>query len=335
MRVTSSIRFLLLPAIYRHPQRTTFLISHSFYASKLCSISSPPTVLTGRAHNHTHIDTQPFTTTAMSWMDSWSRPSKNTATPPPLYLTDENTKYCATCGRVIGARRSHQKNKVVRYCSDGCRKHRIGPLDKKIDRVILGVLSGDASVLGDGHGEESVNVGKVKKGDKRVLVGVDEIERIVFAKKWAGGDGDATKEGEEKEELTADEATDGSVGHESDVEDGGGVKMVDDEDKVHSHDEGEKAANSQDEAPADTRRQEGQRRADEREKVRRAARRAVVFGFPVEVPDATPSKNKSKAKDKEAAPEETHMRKCEAVMSSGQVVEPSFAKGNWSIRWRE
>jgi hypothetical protein len=27
-------------------------------------------------------------------------------------------------------------------------------------------------------------------------------------------------------------------------------------------------------------------------------------------------------------------RKCEAVMS-GQVVEPSFAKGDWSVRWRD
>jgi hypothetical protein len=27
-------------------------------------------------------------------------------------------------------------------------------------------------------------------------------------------------------------------------------------------------------------------------------------------------------------------RKCEALMN-GSVVEPSFAKGNWAIRWRE
>lgn len=31
---------------------------------------------------------------------------------------------------------------------------------------------------------------------------------------------------------------------------------------------------------------------------------------------------------------EGERRKCEAVMN-GKAVEPSFAKGSWSIRWRE
>jgi hypothetical protein len=40
----------------------------------------------------------------MSWMDSWSRPSKHQATPAPYYLLPggEDTPYCKTCGRVIG-----------------------------------------------------------------------------------------------------------------------------------------------------------------------------------------------------------------------------------------
>jgi hypothetical protein len=40
----------------------------------------------------------------MSWMDSWSRPSKSQATPAPYYLLPggESTPYCKTCGRVIG-----------------------------------------------------------------------------------------------------------------------------------------------------------------------------------------------------------------------------------------
>ena len=40
----------------------------------------------------------------MSWMDSWSRPSKSQATPAPFYLLPggESTPYCKTCGRVIG-----------------------------------------------------------------------------------------------------------------------------------------------------------------------------------------------------------------------------------------
>ncbi|KAI1761094.1 hypothetical protein GGR53DRAFT_522605 [Hypoxylon sp. FL1150] len=66
------------------------------------------------------------------------------------------------------------------------------------------------------------------------------------------------------------------------------------------------------------RRVEGQRRALRREMVRSAARRGVVFGFAV-------------ARERM---EETTTRKCEAVMQ-GKVVEPSFAKGDWGVRWRE
>ena len=42
--------------------------------------------------------------TKMSWMDSWSRPTKSQATPAPYYLLPggELTPYCKTCGRVIG-----------------------------------------------------------------------------------------------------------------------------------------------------------------------------------------------------------------------------------------
>jgi len=66
-------------------------------------------------------------------------------------------------------------------------------------------------------------------------------------------------------------------------------------------------------------RREGQQRADEKEMVRCAARRGVAFGFVI--------------KEAQAGEQEVR-RKCEAVML-GKVVEPSFAKGDWSIRWRE
>jgi hypothetical protein len=67
---------------------------------------------------------------------------------------------------------------------------------------------------------------------------------------------------------------------------------------------------------AATKRLEGQRVADEKELVKRAARRGCVFGFA----------------DTEGLGERTRM--CEAIMN-GKVVEPSFAKGDWGIRWRE
>lgn len=59
-------------------------------------------------------------------------------------------------------------------------------------------------------------------------------------------------------------------------------------------------------------RREGERRAEEKEMVKRAARRLVAFG----------------TGDGEGR------RKCEAVMK-GVVVESSFAKGDWGVRWRE
>lgn len=61
-------------------------------------------------------------------------------------------------------------------------------------------------------------------------------------------------------------------------------------------------------------RREGQRRAEEREMVRKAARRGCAFGFAVDGQEGK--------------------RKCEAVMK-GSVVEASFAKGEWGVRWRE
>ena len=98
---------------------------------------------------------------------------------------------------------------------------------------------------------------------------------------------------------------------------------------------------------------EGQRRADERELVRCAARRLCAFGIVV---DALPGegeqigkgkggkgKNKGKEKARVGAAEDgdddggrgqERRKKCEAIMS-GNVVEASYAKGDWGIRWRE
>lgn len=257
---------------------------------------------------------QTFST--MSWMDSWSRPNKSSATPPPLYLTDPSTKYCSSCGRIISDRKSHHKSNskssnntdqsaqvnVVKYCSDGCRKRRVNPLDKRIDRTILALLQGQV-----GSGIEKIDVkSRTKKGDHRNLIATDEIEDVVF---------DRNKEPANGSKV------------EAPGEDQPGSEAEFDPYEVQD----EAAMDSQGNRPNPTgpgsaeKRQEGQKRADEREAVRRAARRAVVFGFVVDEKDIS-SKGQSS--------DETPRRKCEAVMS-GQVVEPSYAKGNWYIRWRE
>jgi hypothetical protein len=86
--------------------------------------------------------------------------------------------------------------------------------------------------------------------------------------------------------------------------------------------------------------QEGQKKAEEREMVRRAARRGVVFGFVTDKPAFEPPPTSKRSKNRNSKLEDDHpedqqiRRKCEALMG-GSIVEPSFAKGNWSIRWRE
>ena len=56
----------------------------------------------------------------------------------------------------------------------------------------------------------------------------------------------------------------------------------------------------------------GMQKAKEREMVRRAARRGVAFGFEME--------------------EGGRRRSVEAVQG-GRVLESSFAKGDWGVRW--
>jgi len=101
----------------------------------------------------------------------------------------------------------------------------------------------------------------------------------------------------------------------------------------------------------DAKRREGERKAQERERVRCAARRAVIFGLVTGVSEGNDKGTSGKAnakkgkkgkrrgsissdeEEEDKGPKEVR-RKCEAVMQ-GVVVEPSFAKGEWGIRWRE
>lgn len=217
---------------------------------------------------------------------------------------------------MISDRKSHHKSNsksnnkgdqnvnanIVKYCSDGCRKRRLNPLDKRIDRTILALLEGQ-----DGSGIEKIDIkSRTRKGDHRNLIATNEIEDVVF---------DRSKESTEE----------GRAGNAEEIH-------TDPEAESDPYEVQDLAAmDSQGNRPNPTgpgsaeKRQEGQKRADEREAVRRAARRAVVFGFA--------SDDKDRA-DKAQGSDEVSKRKCEAVMN-GQVVEPSYAKGNWFIRWRE
>ncbi|KAG9192918.1 hypothetical protein G6011_11652 [Alternaria panax] len=347
----------------------------------------------------------------MSWMDSWSRPSKHAVTPPPLYLTVGDTvPYCHSCGRVISERRKTANATEVKYCSSRCRNNKPGPIDRKIEATFAALLNGaspgslkenaGAEVIkrveggggGDvGHEEEDIKgkIGKGKnghkkkfskntiKGDHRIIVECSTVEEIVFQREkdpekvygrrknrkarfvvekpedWKSVDMvdqpastsanvDATSTpATQSQPPPQDYTSDSDTASDSSNEDEGGVvleptKSADpiipdvleygygsgkvrppqDQNDVNGSVGGEKgwAERIEETDEMKLKRREGQRKADEREKVRQAARRGCAFGFTV--------------------PDEAEKRKCEAVMK-GVVVESSFAKGEWGVRWRE
>jgi hypothetical protein len=129
-----------------------------------------------------------------------------------------------------------------------------------------------------------------------------------------------------------------------DLEIEGGVKL----ERSNWDDEDEESGGTKEvETPElEAKRRAGQKKAEEREFIRCVVRRAVVFGIEVDGweevgggPGTTKKGRKGKGRGIEEDPEVVESevkprRKCEAIMS-GQVVEPSFAKGDWSVRWRD
>lgn len=78
-------------------------------------------------------------------------------------------------------------------------------------------------------------------------------------------------------------------------------------------------------------RRAGLQRAQYREKVRQAARRGCAFGFLVGENTKAAREGKEK-EEKGVGGEGKRMRKVEAVQGS-RVVEASFAKGEFGVRW--
>ncbi|KAL6711283.1 hypothetical protein ACN47E_005814 [Coniothyrium glycines] len=327
----------------------------------------------------------------MSWMDSWSRPSKHAVTPPPLYLTHGDTvPYCHSCGRVIGERRKTNSATEVKYCSARCRNSKPGPVDRKIEATFAALLNGASpeslknGTTGDEveapeppKKEESASpFGKEKekkhkkkpskppKGDHRIIMECGTVEQIVFQRDkdpekvygrrknraprfvvekpedWKSVDMVDKPPAPDQNPSMAPQSSEEDTLSDSDSDGGGGIVLEDSrkhddpadhvaygygggkirppqaQNDVNGSVGGEKgwAERSEETDEMKAKRRQGQRRADEREMVRKAARRGCAFGFTV--------------------PGEDEKRKCEAVMK-GVVVEASFAKGEWGVRWRE
>lgn len=293
----------------------------------------------------------------MSWMDSWSRPSKSQATPAPYYLLPggENTPYCHSCGRVISQRRTNaaaSKHNEARYCSSRCRSHKPGKLDREIEKAFVGFLKGEATLDGhavgnaDGHGHIAKSKkGRKVKGDQRILVPCSAVEEMMFGRRSEEGRSDrsmtpepetehdehATPGNPALQEPAAEDAAreaaaseekshiDGDVLARLSIRSGTRIRPPQDLSEVNGSVGGEKgwAERLEENDEMLEKRRQGLRRVKEKEMVRCAARRGVVFGFKI---------------DEGQGVEERRL--CEAVMN-GKVVEPSFAKGDWSIRWRE
>lgn len=298
----------------------------------------------------------------MSWMDSWSRPTKSQATPAPYYLLPggENTPYCKTCGRVIGNRKTAETNSTstpAKYCSSRCRSHKPGPLDRQIERAFVQFLTGEEEIpvaFGSGGDKKTDKKGgKKSKGDSRVVVSCEVVEDYLFGQghkeEGAAHDhdvsdasidlGEGSEHGSHVSEpvnsvdsdskdtnLTRAEMEARDIdGHRLaalSVRSGTRIRPPQEISEVNGSVGGEKGrAERADETPEMLeKRLQGQKKVKEREMVRCAARRGVVFGFPVG--DGSSDGGKLET------------RKCEAVMQ-GKIVEPSFAKGEWGIRWRE
>ncbi|KAF7560117.1 hypothetical protein G7046_g4038 [Stylonectria norvegica] len=301
----------------------------------------------------------------MSWMDSWSRPSKSQATPAPYYLLPggESTPYCRSCGRVIGSRKvsaSESRDMPVKYCSRRCASSRPHKRDRDIEKAFVLFMTGQEDVAKEservGLAAEKGKAGKTKhKGDSRVLVSCDMVEKYIFGDRKQEIDDNSQPE-DEHSDISFQEThpslynTDGSAKDIGDsagnaayvdgdvlarmaVRSGTRVRPPQSVSEVNGSVGGEKGRSERiiETEEMEEKRKQGQSRARQRETVRCAARRLVAFGVAVE---SDSGQMAMKKRGKEEKPQEPQIRKCEAVMG-GKVVESSFAKGDWSIRWRE
>lgn len=260
---------------------------------------------------------------------------------------------------------SNKKNSfIVKYCSDRCRNRKPGALDRKIEQTIVSLLNSE-----ENSGlEQTLARTRAVKGDPRVVVTCDEIETIVFGSRFDPEKTSGRRRNRRSRAIGEKgewKSVDMEDPRESDYDD---ESDTDSRSSTHSEVKGVRIRQPQDIAEQNfsamggergvkekiveseedqARRLAGVRRAEEREMVRRAARRIVIFG--VEVPQREGKKNtgsftggkavskkqrRLEAETGELEESTTEIRKGEALMA-GMVVEPSYAKGNWSVRWRD
>lgn len=152
-------------------------------------------------------------------------------------------------------------------------------------------------------------------GVKGKIAECGEVQRVVFGDERRAVEGGGEVGKGVDDEIFSDESGD---------EDGGGVPLPHQPPSPNS-------SNAKDTTPLSPQAQ-GLKVAKEREKVRQAARRGVAFGFRVGCDDREGVEAGPGGEEYEGGGR--RKRRVEAVQN-GRVVEASFAKGEWGIRWKE
>ncbi|KAG8625670.1 hypothetical protein KVT40_006071 [Elsinoe batatas] len=317
--------------------------------------SLPPKV---REHHPTHptIDPSPFAPN-----DDSAPSSSPPPVPPPPVPTIEDTR-----------KRSSRKG-----------DHRLLVPCSLVETVVFGRASNVSRGQGrrrrardakEGHHDRS-SLGSKGKEDE-----YDEAQLLATLGRLRTGNGQRPTQNRAK----VPEKGEGSETSASSEDESG----TDDETDVHdpAKGQGEKSTATQEEL--DEKRKQGQKRAEQRERVRNACRRAVVFGLrepgsSTSSSVGTEAKGRGKSPSADVSAKEKDMddwtssdsggggrkgkkgrkvkggggkagggaqggkgsegfvkvdgerrKLCEAVMR-GEIVEPSFAKGEWGVRWRE
>ena len=204
-----------------------------------------------------------------------------------------------------GSRKTQSGNAVVKYCSDRCRHRKPGPIDRKIEDAFLALLEGKEANAENSEEDAPTVANKprrrVAKDDGRILVECGTVEELVFGSRYDPERVYGRRKNRAPRALITDdcerksvdmEDTDGSLEDRDDEP--GGVQIDSQRNTVgpmirppqmasdvNGSIGGEKGWAERKEETAEEleKRKAGQRRAEEREMVRRAARRACAFGL--------------------------------------------------------
>ena len=211
-------------------------------------------------------------------------------------------------------------------------------LEARIEALFVDLLDG-----ANDDPNKSINHGI--KGDRRRIVMCQEVESSVFGGVQEPSSEEVTSGRRQKKKRGLPEGTEsneptafsGSDLDEYALEDEvGGVPIYLDLPKKtekRSNNSNVENENFQLTEADLLRRKAGQEKADQRELVRQAGRRGVVFGFWHSKLTPDQRRQGATAGISTAGEEEEVAKRKVEIVQRGKVVEGSFAKGEWGVRW--